>query len=237
MADVKEMLGGLRQAFCGSLTIPAPIGLLAELTHRCPLQCPYCSNPVELTANRANSIRKHGTACSARRRAWACSRCISRAASRRPGPILPKSSPIAGRKPVYQSHHVGRAAQRKGFAGTIRRRLDHVQVSFQDVEAANADRIGGYKGGHEKKLRLAGTGGDPRAAAHGQCGNPPAEYRQHRDVRGIRREACAKRIEIAHTQYYGWALANRDALMPTYQQALDAVKLLRNCAGAMTASS
>ena len=26
----------------------APIGLLAELTHRCPLQCPYCSNPLEL---------------------------------------------------------------------------------------------------------------------------------------------------------------------------------------------
>ena len=25
-----------------------PIGMLAELTHRCPLQCPYCSNPVNL---------------------------------------------------------------------------------------------------------------------------------------------------------------------------------------------
>ena len=27
---------------------PAPIGLLAELTHRCPLRCPYCSNPIDL---------------------------------------------------------------------------------------------------------------------------------------------------------------------------------------------
>ena len=35
------------------MTIPAPIGLLAELTHRCPLQCPYCSNPLEL--DRANT--------------------------------------------------------------------------------------------------------------------------------------------------------------------------------------
>ena len=26
----------------------APVGLLAELTHRCPLQCPYCSNPLAL---------------------------------------------------------------------------------------------------------------------------------------------------------------------------------------------
>ena len=30
------------------MKIPAPIGLLAELTHRCPLQCPYCSNPIDL---------------------------------------------------------------------------------------------------------------------------------------------------------------------------------------------
>src|SRR5919107_965297 len=29
--------------------IGPPMGMLAELTHRCPLQCPYCSNPLELT--------------------------------------------------------------------------------------------------------------------------------------------------------------------------------------------
>jgi MoaA/NifB/PqqE/SkfB family radical SAM enzyme len=28
--------------------IEAPLAILAELTHRCPLQCPYCSNPLEL---------------------------------------------------------------------------------------------------------------------------------------------------------------------------------------------
>ena len=30
------------------MTVPPPIAMLAELTHRCPLSCPYCSNPVEL---------------------------------------------------------------------------------------------------------------------------------------------------------------------------------------------
>ena len=29
-------------------TFGIPLAVLAELTHRCPLQCPYCSNPVEL---------------------------------------------------------------------------------------------------------------------------------------------------------------------------------------------
>src|SRR5260221_12250515 len=33
--------------------LDAPLALLAELTHRCPLQCPYCSNPLELERNRA----------------------------------------------------------------------------------------------------------------------------------------------------------------------------------------
>jgi pyrroloquinoline quinone biosynthesis protein E len=31
-----------------ALCARAPVGLLAELTHRCPLQCSYCSNPIEL---------------------------------------------------------------------------------------------------------------------------------------------------------------------------------------------
>jgi len=29
-------------------TFGIPLAVLAEVTHRCPLQCPYCSNPVEL---------------------------------------------------------------------------------------------------------------------------------------------------------------------------------------------
>ena len=32
--------------------IPPPMGLIAELTHRCPLQCAYCSNPLQMVAPR-----------------------------------------------------------------------------------------------------------------------------------------------------------------------------------------
>ena len=35
--------------------LPRPLGLLAELTHRCPLGCPYCSNPIALES-RADEI-------------------------------------------------------------------------------------------------------------------------------------------------------------------------------------
>src|SRR5580693_10142706 len=29
--------------------VEPPLAMLAELTHRCPLRCPYCSNPLELS--------------------------------------------------------------------------------------------------------------------------------------------------------------------------------------------
>ena len=35
------------------MSLSSPLGLLAEITHRCPLQCPYCSNPLDLIARSA----------------------------------------------------------------------------------------------------------------------------------------------------------------------------------------
>ena len=66
-----------------------PLGLLAELTHRCPLGCPYCSNPLALDRDELDTAT--WAACFARRRGSACCRCISPAASRRRGATLPRS--------------------------------------------------------------------------------------------------------------------------------------------------
>ena len=59
-----------------------PAGLLAELTHRCPLQCPYCSNPLELERANAELTAANGAKSSARRRRSARCNCIFPAASR-----------------------------------------------------------------------------------------------------------------------------------------------------------
>ena len=77
--------GMVRQAAGEAMSEPAlpPIGMLAELTHRCPLQCPYCSNPTELLkANRELDTADAGSTCSSRRPTSACCRCIFPAASR-----------------------------------------------------------------------------------------------------------------------------------------------------------
>ena len=104
--------------------------------------------------------------------------------------------------------------------------LDHVQISIQDSEPANANRIGGYKDGHAKKLavaRLVREAGLPLTIN-------AVMHRQNLDRLGaiieLAVELGAKRLEVAHTQYYGWALPNRVALMPTRAQAERSIALV-----------
>ena len=92
--------------------------------------------------------------------------------------------------------------------------LDHVQLSVQAAAAANGDTIGGLKGGHAQKLAFAervvalGLPLTLNAVIHrgniGEIG----------DLIALAVELGAKRLEVAHTQYYGWAYVNRAALMP-----------------------
>jgi len=98
------------------------------------------------------------------------------------------------------------------------RGLDHVQLSIQDVQPANADRIAHYEGGHAKKRELArwvcefGLPLTINAPVHRQ------NLDRLPDIIDFAVEVGAGRLEVAHIQYYGWALANRAALMPTREQ-------------------
>jgi pyrroloquinoline quinone biosynthesis protein E len=211
------------------MTIPAPIGLLAELTHRCPLQCPYCSNPVEL--DRKSGELDTATWKRVFKEASALGVLQVHLSGGEPTarPDLAEIIAHCRAENLYTNLITsGVLLGEKGLQDLYNAGLDHVQLSFQDVEAVNADRIGGYKGGHAKKLKLAelvvafGLPLTVNAVVHRQNIDSTEKFVELAVSLG------AKRIEIAHTQYYGWALANRDALMPTHQQALAAVKLLED---------
>jgi pyrroloquinoline quinone biosynthesis protein E len=139
-----------------AIDIRAPIGMLAELTHRCPLRCPYCSNPVELDRRSAEL----DTAT------WL--RVLGEAA--RLGVVQVH---LSGGEPTARSDLgaiVGRCAELGLYSnlitsgigvGAARMReladagLDHVQLSFQGTTAEIGDLVGGLSGAHAQKLELA----------------------------------------------------------------------------------
>lgn len=205
-----------------------PIGLLAELTHRCPLACPYCSNPLELTAR----ARELSTA------EWL--RVLEEAAA-----LGVLQLHLSGGEPTLRTDLEAIVARARALelysnlitagVGVSERRLealvaaglDHVQLSVQDVDPEGCDRIGGFKGSLARKLAFA------RAVR--RLGLPltlNAVVHRHNLDRlerfvELALELGADRLEVAHVQYYGWALANRAALMPTRAQLDRSVAIVK----------
>jgi len=137
-------------------TLAAPVGLLAELTHRCPLGCPYCSNPVELEQRAVELDTK----------TW--KRVFSEAADL--GVIhvhLSGGEPAARRDlldivahcakvGLYSNLITSGIGLTEALIGKLATAgLDHVQLSIQDCESASCDRIAGYAGAFAKKMAVA----------------------------------------------------------------------------------
>ncbi|HEY2612609.1 MAG TPA: pyrroloquinoline quinone biosynthesis protein PqqE [Reyranella sp.] len=207
--------------------IDPPLALLAELTHRCPLSCPYCSNPVEL--ERAAS--ELGEAEWRRVLAEAASLGVLQVhfsggepmARRDLLALIATASDHGLYGNLITSGTLGGAREIAAFAAAG---LKHVQLSFQDVEPANNDRIAGLAGAHARKtnfaaaVRAAGLPLTVNMVVHRQnLGGVP-------EMIDMALALGARRLEIAHVQYYAWALANRTALLPSRQQLDDATRVV-----------
>ena len=135
---------------------PAPLGLLAELTHRCPLRCPYCSNPTELhRASRELDAPTWGRIFAEASALGVLQVHLSggEPTARRDLPEIIRHAVSAG---LYTNLITsGVLTDERRLAELAEAGLDHVQLSVQDSEAGSADRIGGYAGGHARKLRFA----------------------------------------------------------------------------------
>jgi pyrroloquinoline quinone biosynthesis protein E len=205
-------------------TLTAPLGLLAELTHRCPLGCPYCSNPLALD-QRSDEL---DTATWARVFREAAGLGVLQVhlsggepAARRDLPEIVKAVREAGLYSNLITSAVGLTPQI--LATLADAGLDHVQISIQDSEEASADHIAGYKGASARKRALA--------AEVVKLGLPltinmvvhRANIARIEPMVELALSLGATRVEIAHVQYYGWALKNRPALMPTREQVEQAV--------------
>jgi len=200
-------------------TIPNPLGLLAELTHRCPLGCPYCSNPLAIEPRKDEL----DAAVWARvfREASALGILQVHLSGGEPGARhdlveIAASAHTAGLYTNLITSAVG--ITKKKLSELSDAGLDHVQISIQDDNAASADRIAGYDGAYARKLALAAEVVRLKLPLTVHA----VVHRANIDrVAGMVEQALAlgaSRVEIAHVQYYGWALKNRAALMPTREQ-------------------
>jgi pyrroloquinoline quinone biosynthesis protein E len=96
--------------------------------------------------------------------------------------------------------------------------LEHVQISIQDVDPTSAERIGGLTGAHERKLTAARWVTELGLALTINAVIHRGNVERVGDMIELAAALGAGRVEIAHVQYYGWALANRAALLPSRQQ-------------------
>jgi PqqA peptide cyclase len=204
-----------------------PLGLLAELTHRCPLGCPYCSNPLAL--EHARGELDAATWARVFREAAALGVLQVHLSGGEPGARrdlaeITASAHTAGLYSNLITSAVGITAQTLAALGDAG--LDHVQISIQDTDPASADRIAGYDGAFARKRALAAEVVRLKLPLTVNAVVHRANIDHIGDLVALALEMGAARIEIAHVQYYGWALKNRAALMPTREQVERAAKLV-----------
>lgn len=197
----------------------APLSILLELTHRCPLACPYCSNPLQL----AGIAEELDAATWKDVIAQAAALGVLQVHFSGGEPTLRRDLPElvahARAQGLYSNLITsGVALDEAGLDRLIDAGLDHVQLSIQDARAESADLFSGYRRSHEKKLRFAGWMRQRQLPL-----TLNAVVHRHNIERipamiDLALEMQARRLEVAHTQYYGWGLRNRAALMPSRAQ-------------------
>jgi len=207
--------------------IPHPLALIAELTHRCPLHCVYCSNPLELQSRSLELPTEVWT------------RVLGEAAE---AGVLQVD--FTGGEPLARAdlvelvqaargygHYVnlitsGLPLDERRLAELVKAGLDHLQLSFQGLREDTASEIAGTRALEQKRQvvewvrahRIALT---LNFVIHRQ------NLDQLEEMIAFGEASGAGRMEFAHVQYYGWAFANRERLLPTREQVERSISVLQ----------
>ena len=200
------------------MTAERPTTLLAELTHRCPLHCPYCSNPLEM-------VRAQGELSTEDwKRVFTEARALG---------VLQLG--LSGGEPLIRKDLEDLAIHARSLGlyttlvtsglGLTRIRaerlreagLEHIQISIQDADPEVAEKIAGVSSVKQKRAAAAivkelGFAFSINVVLH------RANLDRIGAIIDLAAELGADRLELANTQYYGWALENRATLMPTREQ-------------------
>jgi PqqA peptide cyclase len=208
-------------------TIPTPLALVAELTHRCPLHCVYCSNPIELTKRDTELSTETWTRIFQEASALGILQADFTGGEPLARPDIVELIRAARAASLYVSLITsGLPLDESKLAALVNAGLDHFQLSFQGAREDTAADISGTRT-HTQKLRVLDwlkkhrIGVTLNFVIHRQNIH---ELEQMLAIVEAHQPGC---VEFASVQYYGYALANRDNLMPTRQQLDHCVELLK----------
>ncbi|MGA9527185.1 MAG: pyrroloquinoline quinone biosynthesis protein PqqE [Terriglobales bacterium] len=195
-----------------------PLALIAEITHRCPLHCVYCSNPLEMTARNEELATADWLRVFNQAAALGVLHLHITGGEPLARPDLSEMITGARQARLYTNLITsGIGLSRDRLAQLVGNGLDHIQLSFQDSEESKANWIAGTRA-HAHKIELAASIRQHKLAFTVNL----VVHRQNIDHLEEMIPALEAlnpdRMEIAHAQYYGWALTNRHALLPTRVQ-------------------
>jgi pyrroloquinoline quinone biosynthesis protein E len=214
--------------------IPNPLALIAEITHRCPLHCVYCSNPLQMIATKAELSTAD----------WV--RVFQEAQQQ--GIVhlhLTGGEPVARTdlKDLVEAAHAaglyinlitsGIGLPEARLKALVDAGLDHIQLSFQDSRDEPANWIAGTKA-HAHKIVLSEIirrfpiAFTVNLVVHRQNLDHLEEMIEFAE------QLKPDRLEIAHAQYYGWALKNRDTLIPTREQLENCMRIVEAAQGRLS---
>ncbi|MFZ1343551.1 pyrroloquinoline quinone biosynthesis protein PqqE [Thiothrix eikelboomii] len=208
--------------------IPPPLWLLAEVTHSCPLQCPYCSNPLELVPKKDELDTETWLKVLHQARKLGAAQLGFSGGE----PLVRKDLEVLvgeARKLGYYSNlitsGVGMDAARVEKFRELG--LDHIQISFQADDASLNDYLAGTKAFQHKldMARAVKASGYPMVLCfviHRQNMHRVAQ------MLDLAVELQADYVELATTQFEGWALANRDHLLPSLEQVRAAEQVAKS---------
>jgi pyrroloquinoline quinone biosynthesis protein E len=207
--------------------VPQPLALVAELTHRCPLHCVYCSNPLELARREAELSTQE----------WA--RVFQEAAA-----LGVLQADLTGGEPLARPDLTALISAARGaglyvslitsglpldearLEEIVGAGLDHLQLSFQGAREESANEFAGARA-HAHKLRVLGWLRDYRVGLTLNFVIHRSNLGQIEEMIALGEASGAGRMEFAHVQYYGWAFANRERLLPTRSQLDRSLAILK----------
>jgi pyrroloquinoline quinone biosynthesis protein E len=209
-------------------SIPPPLALVAELTHRCPLHCVYCSNPVELIQREKELSTEVWTRVFQEAADLGVLQVDFTGGEPLARPDLRDLVGSARTAGLYASLITsGVPLDEKRLEDLADAGLDHVQLSFQGAREESSIEFAGLAAQAQKKL-VAGWVKQRRIALTLNFVIHRKNVDQLDEMLALTEAIGPSRVEFAHVQYYGWAFVNLARLLPTREQLDRSLEILKN---------